>query len=64
MMPLVEAELLRRAAAGQCAKTLAAEARSLSEWARVTHPDKSPPKAEAIRNKLRNAYNTHVRHTK
>ena len=56
MMPNIEAEMRRRAAAGQLRDTLSAESKVLASWAQTTHPDERPPRAESIQRRLGRLY--------
>jgi hypothetical protein len=55
-MHLVEREMKRRAAEGKLAAGLSEEARQLSEWMKLSHPDLAPPKPKTIRNSLGKKY--------
>jgi hypothetical protein len=61
---LIEAELRRRIAAGECEATLSAEAQALRQWAISTHPNAPPPSTGAIENRIRTPYNALFRRTK
>jgi len=50
---LFKAEMERRAEAGELATTLAAEARYLSKWLEVHHPDMPQAKPDAVRASMR-----------
>jgi hypothetical protein len=56
MMPRIEAEMRRRAAAGQLRTTLSAESKVLASWAQTTHPDERPPRAKSIQRRLGRLY--------
>jgi hypothetical protein len=56
MMPKIEAEMRRRAAAGQLRTTLGAESKVLASWAQTTHPDERPPRAKSIQRRLGRLY--------
>jgi hypothetical protein len=56
MMPKIEAEMRRRAAAGQLRMTLSAESKVLASWAQTTHPDERPPRAKSIQRRLGRLY--------
>ena len=56
MMPEIEAEMRRRAGAGQLRTTLSAESKVLARWAQATHPDEGPPRAESIERRLGKLY--------
>jgi hypothetical protein len=56
IMPKIEAELRRRAAAGQLRDTLGAESKVLARWAQTTHPDEGPPRAKSIERRLGRLY--------
>ena len=56
MMPKIEAEMRRRAVAGQLRDTLSAEAQVLARWAQTTHPDERPPRAKSIQRRLGRLY--------
>jgi hypothetical protein len=56
MMPKIEAEMRRRAAAGQLRTTLSAESKVLASWAQTTHPDERPPRAKSIQRRLGRLY--------
>jgi len=52
-MHLIEDEHRARWKRGEALAGVAAEARALHCWFRKTHPDKKPPKAETIENRIR-----------
>jgi len=52
-MHLIEDEHRARWKRGEALAGVAAEARALYRWFRKTHPDKEPPKAETIANRIR-----------
>jgi hypothetical protein len=56
MMPKIEAEMRRRAVAGQLRDTLSAESKVLARWAQTTHPDECPPRAKSIERRLGRLY--------
>jgi hypothetical protein len=56
MMPTIEAEMRRHAAAGQLRDTLSAESKVLAKWAQTTHPDERPPRAKSIQRRLGRLY--------
>jgi hypothetical protein len=56
MMPKIEAEMRRRAAAGQLRDTLSAESKVLASWAQTMHPDDRPPRAKSIQRRLGKTY--------
>jgi hypothetical protein len=56
MMPKIEAEMRRRAAAGQLRDTLSAESKVLASWAQTTNPDEGPPRAKSIQRRLGRLY--------
>jgi hypothetical protein len=56
MMPKIEAEMRRRAAAGQLRPTLSVESKVLASWAQTTHPDEHPPRAKSIQRRLGRLY--------
>jgi hypothetical protein len=56
MMPKIEAEMRRHAAAGQLRGTLSAESKVLARWAQTTHPDERPPRAKSIERRLGRLY--------
>jgi hypothetical protein len=56
MMPKIEAEMRRRAVAGQLRDTLSAEAQVLARWAQTIHPDERPPRAKSIQRRLGRLY--------
>lgn len=56
MMPKIEAEMRRRAAARQLRTTLSAESNVLASWAQTTHPDERPPRAKSIQRRLGRLY--------
>jgi hypothetical protein len=56
MMPKIEAEMRRRAAAGQLRPTLSAESKVLASWAQTTHLDERPPRAKSIQRRLGRLY--------
>ena len=56
MMPKIEAEMRRRATAGQLRDTLSAESKVLASWAQTTHPDERPPRAKSIQRRLGRLY--------
>jgi hypothetical protein len=56
MMPQIQAEMRRRAAAGQLRTTLSAESKVLASWAQTTHPDERPPRAKSIQRRLGRLY--------
>ena len=56
MMPKIEAEMRRRAAAGQLRTTLSAESKVLARWAQTTHPDEGAPRAKSIQRRLGRLY--------
>jgi hypothetical protein len=53
---LIEDEHRRRAAAGELADTLVAEAEALLDWLRTTHPEHAPPTVRTIENNIRDDY--------
>jgi hypothetical protein len=61
---LIEDELRRRIAAGECKATISAEARALREWAIGTHPDAARATVRTIENQIRSLYNALVPRTK
>jgi hypothetical protein len=56
MMPKIEAEMRRRAVAGQLRDTLSAESKVLARWAQTIHPDEGPPRAKSIQRRLGRLY--------
>jgi hypothetical protein len=56
MMPKIEAEMRRRAVAGQLRPTLSAESKVLASWAQTTHPGERPPRAKSIQRRLGRLY--------
>jgi hypothetical protein len=56
MMPKIEAEMRRHAAAGQLCDTLSAESKVLARWAQTTHPDERPPRVKSIQRRLGRLY--------
>ena len=57
IMPVIEAELRRRAAVGTIEASLAREADVLARWARQQFADAHVPKPKSIRKKLGRVYN-------
>jgi hypothetical protein len=56
IMPEIEAEMRRRAAAGQLLRSLRAESEALAAWASANHPDRAPPMARSIARRLASVY--------
>ncbi len=58
---LLDAEFDRRAKAGECKDTLAAEVEALIEWLTETHPEAPCPAPKTVQNYLRHIYSTRAR---
>jgi hypothetical protein len=55
-MHLIEQKLRQRLTAREMEKSLTKESEVLVEWFKVNHPDKKPPTAKAVENKMRSLY--------